>query len=106
MSRKSKRNKTAETDKTSDDNSHKISERTGCLLSDMLNLFEKGKMHDCTFRVGSVSGPKTVCIKCGIFLSRFDNNCGHILGLQMPQADSLGGQRCVPGHALWQFQGG
>jgi hypothetical protein len=62
--RKSPRNKR---DKTSDDGSNNISERTGCLLSDRLNLFETGKMHDCTFRVGSVSGPKTVCIKCGIF---------------------------------------
>jgi hypothetical protein len=39
------------------------------------------------------------------FLSiNLTQNCEHILGFPVPQVDSLAGQRCVPGYALWAIQ--
>jgi BTB/POZ domain len=38
--------------------------QTGCLLTDLLHLFETGKMYDCTFRVSPASGSYKVCFIC------------------------------------------
>jgi len=80
--------------------------RSGNHLTDQLHLFETGELYDCTLKAGKFDGNNSLTVgkvrkirNCTI-LSITEVFFSHRLGVQVPQAGSVGGQQCFRGHVL------